>query len=544
MTNSEDHYKEKMAAAVNKLIDHVNGGAFDGFFSDDCPADFTFFDIYSYRTQCLGESIDDYTFGDVLSNAIYGAAYQLAKEMNLNREELLNNSRDCNYYDTELYNVDLYKASIEDYDGDEDEAEANAEVEPDLDRIAEEIIHQFDKTAGDYSNSDKVFSFWNGEGLELSDDDEEDEEEDGENDGDHKTKESQDDVDKRIAADVEHDVKILKEWFSDKPVDDNTGEDLEDNSDDDDDEAVYDDDSDDDDDFDDDGGGTECRTCPMPVGSDEPKRLVDDIRRVHRRSQLYDSFSVAGVQYHEAAEAWPGLFVGAPVRIVRDRKNPFDSKAIALYSTPLSQTPDGLVSLNNLRTTAAVDGSFMLGFVPRYRNTGLAALLDNGYACRIHAEISELRWNPPMHRIDVNIYIDRDPEAEPEAPYIYDVLGEIEMKTLARELALTGSICFNYDIDDETEEFSMPNEGDTVYMINHSSQSGWTIYRLLITRMNLRQSRDHIEYIMANTYGPVRVPSSQFSWADDDEQLYLEPIHKAQKRLQAELEKLFGPADD
>lgn len=76
---------------------------------------------------------------------------------------------------------------------------------------------------------------------------------------------------------------------------------------------------------------------------------------------------VAGIQYHAAEAALPGLAVGVPLRLQREPANVHDELAIEIYSA------------HNQK----------LGYVPRFRNPVLARLMDAGKA--LLAEVASVR---------------------------------------------------------------------------------------------------------------------------------------------------------
>ena len=73
------------------------------------------------------------------------------------------------------------------------------------------------------------------------------------------------------------------------------------------------------------------------------------------RSVLIQESQVAGFQFHQGETAWPSLFVGAPLELVREPSNPHDADAVAVY----------------FKTKK-------LGYVPRAENCAVAQMLDRG----------------------------------------------------------------------------------------------------------------------------------------------------------------------
>ncbi len=73
---------------------------------------------------------------------------------------------------------------------------------------------------------------------------------------------------------------------------------------------------------------------------------------------------IAGFQYHDGEKILPMLREGQPLRLVRERRNRFDDRAIAVYRK-----------------------EHKLGFIPRADNSVLAGLMDEGYTLK-----GEIGW--------------------------------------------------------------------------------------------------------------------------------------------------------
>ena len=84
---------------------------------------------------------------------------------------------------------------------------------------------------------------------------------------------------------------------------------------------------------------------------------------------------VAGFQFHRGEAVWLRLRKGASLRMVREPRNPYDPKAVALYF-----------------------GADKIGYVPRRENTVVARLLDQGVPLR--ARVIRVRSSPdPWERV-------------------------------------------------------------------------------------------------------------------------------------------------
>ena len=97
------------------------------------------------------------------------------------------------------------------------------------------------------------------------------------------------------------------------------------------------------------------------------------------RSVVVQESPVAGFQFHQGETAWPSLFVGAPLELVREPSNPHDADAVAVY----------------FKTNK-------LGYVPRAENRAVAQMLDRGET--LEASISELAGKEdPSERVRFSI---------------------------------------------------------------------------------------------------------------------------------------------
>ncbi len=94
------------------------------------------------------------------------------------------------------------------------------------------------------------------------------------------------------------------------------------------------------------------------------------------RSVVLLETCVAGFRYHQGPRVQHHLRAGQPLLLRREPTNPYDERAIALY------TADGA----------------KLGYVPRTDNSVLAALLDQGTS--LQATITDVaREAPPWERV-------------------------------------------------------------------------------------------------------------------------------------------------
>lgn len=101
---------------------------------------------------------------------------------------------------------------------------------------------------------------------------------------------------------------------------------------------------------------------------------------VIRQTELQRS-ALAGFQYHHGESVWPFLTVGAPLNLVREADNPYDSRAVR------------------------VDWQGQkIGYVPRIDNAAISHLLDTGRTLK--AEIIALHESDdPWKRMELSIHL-------------------------------------------------------------------------------------------------------------------------------------------
>ncbi|SRR5579885_229654 len=77
--------------------------------------------------------------------------------------------------------------------------------------------------------------------------------------------------------------------------------------------------------------------------------------RSSSRRRLLQESPLAGFNYHAGERLWAAFYVGAPLSLVREPKNPHDERAVAVHFA-----------------------GARIGYVPRMENTAVAQLLDRG----------------------------------------------------------------------------------------------------------------------------------------------------------------------
>ncbi len=90
---------------------------------------------------------------------------------------------------------------------------------------------------------------------------------------------------------------------------------------------------------------------------------------------------LAGRMYHDADEVWDELKVGTQLQLVLDTENRYDPKAVAvLYNKPGEDEP------------------YLLGYIPRGRNSEIACFLESGWTNVFSCRFAALH---PMHTLKI-----------------------------------------------------------------------------------------------------------------------------------------------
>jgi hypothetical protein len=98
--------------------------------------------------------------------------------------------------------------------------------------------------------------------------------------------------------------------------------------------------------------------------------------------RLLQTSTLAGFQYHQGEQFWSWLKPGHPLRLLRERTNPHDPRAVAVYWLDAH-----------------------LGYLPRGENAAAAQLLDQGRY--LVGRIVQLQESPdPWQRIGLEVYLE------------------------------------------------------------------------------------------------------------------------------------------
>ncbi len=97
---------------------------------------------------------------------------------------------------------------------------------------------------------------------------------------------------------------------------------------------------------------------------------------------VVQSSPLAGWRYAEAAEVWPELRIGEPLKLVREADNAHDANAVRVQWR-----------------------GYKLGYVPRRQNAAIAWGLDRGAPLR--ARISRMTEHPnPARRLEFEVFLE------------------------------------------------------------------------------------------------------------------------------------------
>ncbi len=88
---------------------------------------------------------------------------------------------------------------------------------------------------------------------------------------------------------------------------------------------------------------------------------------------------VAGFQYYQGEKVWSRLKEGQPLRLARERNNPYDEKAVEVYRQ-----------------------NEKLGYIPRIDNSVISQLMDRGAGLKARIDRFQ-RSNDPWERIGLQV---------------------------------------------------------------------------------------------------------------------------------------------
>lgn len=104
---------------------------------------------------------------------------------------------------------------------------------------------------------------------------------------------------------------------------------------------------------------------------------------MYEPSKMYDSFDIAGFQYHDGALVLGSLKVGKKLDLVPEFDNPYDPNAVSVRRKGVH-----------------------LGYVPRARNATIAQLLRFGHNDVFECRVMKVdKSADPRNQVHVGIYV-------------------------------------------------------------------------------------------------------------------------------------------
>lgn len=232
---------------------------------------------------------------------------------------------------------------------------------------------------------------------------------------------------------------------------------------------------------------------------------------------------IAGIMFHSINDIWDELHEGVKLAIIRHRDNKYDENAVAeALAGDYDGDPDDF------------DFRFILGYIPRSDNEGLAAMLDMGWEDAIEAEICELNKHAPYsERIIISVYVNDDVPIRPRGTGLrVAALDSEEWHDFTHEIWERGFSCIRwggYPIDSH----NLPRKGNKVAIIHHDGIAT-TLYlamtvargdacRHFIGRDMLETTDDCIPFILTVVKGPVKVERGALAFLDIDTETDTQP---------------------
>lgn len=231
--------------------------------------------------------------------------------------------------------------------------------------------------------------------------------------------------------------------------------------------------------------------------------------------RLFMQCRIAGTVYHDIWDIWNELYEGAPLALVRDRRNLYDRNAVAVaLKDDYNGNPDDF------------DFRFILGYIPHTDNEALATLLDMGWENLLEAEISEIREDGPMsERLQMEVYVVGNPDAdikEDDADLFHMVcLQDAEKwERFKRDLWNKGFAYFRWG-GFPPFDLHLPEKNGMVVFI-HEADDTYEVYLMKVIATDedclpfvndineLHATDDCRPFALTNIYGPMK--SNNATW--------------------------------
>ena len=238
--------------------------------------------------------------------------------------------------------------------------------------------------------------------------------------------------------------------------------------------------------------------------------IIEDIKDHYQyKNVVFKECALAGVSYHLKFddELWDELEEGVALALVRDKKNKYDSNAVAVC---LANDFDG--DIENF------DFDFILGYLPRTANSEVAAMLDAGYADKLSANIYSFKnYGNINDRIHITIYIST---AQPVfvRPDLFRAhyLELCEMEKVSEELMDRGACLIYFG---NCDNMLLPAKGENIVLVSDNEEDTLLLYWMRVIaegddctyflNKDVTRSDGTSPFILSNIVGPIAINISQ-----------------------------------
>lgn len=238
--------------------------------------------------------------------------------------------------------------------------------------------------------------------------------------------------------------------------------------------------------------------------------MTSDIKSYRRR--LLMECRIAGLAYHNEDHIVDELTVGDKLALVREKGNEHDKNAVAIASAcDYEGDPDDF------------DFRFILGYVPKGENEGIAAMLDMGWADSLEAEVIKVNdGNSLFDKIHIGIFIKSRDEQHYDGTQLWVVrLNPKSFEEFQHSLWFNG---FEYQEwgGDAFYEGNLPDDGDRIVYLYQQDKK--TILYLLMNKLPKYRNVDmegpveegHKAFYLYNIIGPLEVSDKDIAYLKND----------------------------
>lgn len=267
------------------------------------------------------------------------------------------------------------------------------------------------------------------------------------------------------------------------------------------------------------------------IAEKKTNAMMGDIKNYRRR--LLMECRIAGLAYHNEDHIVDELSVGTKLALVREKNNEHDKNAVAIASAcDYEGNPDDF------------DFRFILGYIPKEQNEGIAAMLDMGYADSLEAEIIKINGGKSLYdKVVVGIFI-KNKDDVPVGQQLWAVrLSSKKLLDIQQILWSTGNDYQEWG-GDAFYEGNLPGDEDKiVYICQHQAE---TVLYLLMNRFPRYINVDaegpveegHKRYYLHNVMGPIFVSNDELDFLNK-EQISDEPAYPLSSSASEKLLSIF-----